>query len=193
MHPEDDRYFILSLETALQNARTKSEFLKQIVNAPFHDRLRMTNYGIGIVVFLQTNHKTNTVDRLALSDTDPAKGAVRMSAKEFKEIKIPRDHTENIIVKALDTNKPQYTSDWKYLFTPELSAKDARFNQAGAGIDCSFVYPIIDQKNEAALIFSYFEPFREISHEQREFMAGYAKLVGRYIKNSAKPHSKPAS
>lgn len=153
-----------------------------IVNAPFIDKLVTTRLGLGIVVLLIDNGETYTVDRIALSDTYHAEGAVNMSAKPFKEIKIPSDHLDNIIVKAIHTKRPQHTSDWKDLFTPAMTPVDARFNQAGAGIECSYVYPF-DYNSGGALIFSYFIEYEKIGEAQKRFMKTYAGLVGSTLRN----------
>src|SRR5207253_8708356 len=71
------------------------------------------------------------------SDLTPAAdGAVKMSEKPFADIKIPLAHKRNIIAKAIASGEPQMTADWELLFVPALSAQAARYNQAGAGIEC---------------------------------------------------------
>jgi hypothetical protein len=131
-------------------------------------------------VFLLVNKKTGNIDRVALSDTNSAKGAVNISDKPFKEIKIPLDYTKNIIAKAIASTKPQATSDWKYLFTPDLSSSSARFNQAGAGIECSHVYPLT-ARDGGALIFSFYQPMDQIGTKQHAFMDRYSNLVDSYL------------
>lgn len=169
--------YLAKLGMNLRRAAKKAPSLHDaVVNAPFFDRLVTTQLGLGAVVLLLNNVKTHTVDRIALSDTEQAKGAVNMSSKPFKDIKIPNNHDENIIVKAITSDKPQFTTDWKDLFTPVLSDADARFNQAGAGIECSFVYPIhVD--DGGALIFSYFTELEKIGTAQKRFMRVYSHLV----------------
>lgn len=153
-----------------------------IVNTPFADKLTTTQLGLGIVVLLLKNEATNTIDRIALSDTFHAEGAVNMSAKPFKEIKIPSDNPDNIIAKAIRSSRPHHTTDWKDLFTPALSVVDARFNQAGAGIECSYVYPL-EYDSGAALIFSYFVEPAKISDAHKRFMKVYAGLAGSALHN----------
>lgn len=171
------RDHIVSLEEILVNAKTKKELYKSIVNAPFTDKLLTTQWSLGIVVLLLVNEKTQTIDRIALSNTDLAKGAVQMSSKRFEDIKIPLHHDENIIAQAIDTGKRQETHDWKYLFVPDLTPEQARFNQAGAGIDASVVYPLKGYEPGGALIFSHFNLLQKLSGEQREFMKKYTQLV----------------
>jgi len=117
------------------------------------------------------------IERVALSDTELAKGAATMSVKRFEDIQIPLDCAENSIVKALQTGKPQSTVDWKYLFVPALTAKEARLNQAGGAIAYSAVYPLPGVGDGAALIFSYYQYPDKIGDDQARFMECYSKIV----------------
>lgn len=153
---------------------------QSIVDEPFLDRLQSTTLGLGVVVLLLADHDHNALRRIALSNTEMAAGAVKYSVKPFHEIVIPLDHMENILVKAIHTQKPQYTIDWANMFSPVLSADEARLNQAGAGIACSWTYPLVrpgEEKAFGTMIFSYFEPLSNIGREHREFMKGYAHDV----------------
>ena len=171
-------------ENLLRAAHSDDELCKAIVNGPFADRSITTDLGLGIIVLLLVNEKTKTIDRVALSNTDPAVGAVRMSARPFHEIKIPLTEKNNILVKAVSSGKPQVTSDWQYLFTPVLTAQEARFNQFGAGIDHSIVYPLHNKQDgtvPAAIIFSYFELPHDIGAEHNEFMGQVVERVEQYL------------
>lgn len=164
------------IKSILASASNEAELYKAIVNAPFHDLLRALQIDLGTIVLLLVNTKTKTIDRIALSDTEAARGAVRMSNKPFEKIKIPLSHKTNIISKALATSQPQNTEDWRYLFAPALNAQEAHFNQAGAGIESSYVYPVSGKKT-GALIFSLYQPISNISNEHTDFMQFYSKLV----------------
>jgi hypothetical protein len=173
---ESDVYFSL-LKEILNTAKGDEDLFETIVNAPFADRRRATLLGLGIVVLLMVNKQTRTIDRVALSDTDLAKGAVRMSVKPFHAIKIPLDYKGNFVAEAIRSERYQQTSDWQYLFAPDLDPEEARLNQAGAGIACSYVYPLIDARSGGALIFSYYLHLDKIEPEHHEFMRKYAHLV----------------
>jgi hypothetical protein len=180
-HTESDVYYSL-LGRMLNSAKTDKDLFETIVNAPFSDRRRSALMGLGIVVLLLVNKTTRTIDRVALSDTDLAKGAVRMSVKPFHDIRIPLNYKGNFIAEAIRSERYQQTSDWQYLFAPELTAEEARLNQAGAGISCSFVYPLIDARSGGALIFSYYLPLDKFEPEHHEFMRSYAKLAARVLR-----------
>lgn len=166
------------LQTVLAGAKTDKQLFQAIVNAPFEFRLPCAVLSLGIIVLLLVNPRTGMVDRVALSNTEPAKGAVNISAKPFEAIKIPLDHEPNIIVKAIKTGRPQETTDWRYLFEPDLTPKQARFNQAGAGIGCSCVHPLTGARDGGgALIFSYYDSLENLGPEHQNFMQRYSALV----------------
>lgn len=160
----------------LQSVKTRQELLTAIVNAPFHDLRETTHLDLGIIVLLLVDAKEGTIDRIALSQTPAAEGAVKMSEKPFADIKIPLNHPSNIIAQAITTDVPQATGDWKHLFTPALPPQAARFNQAGAGIECSYVYPL-QAGDGGALIYSFFQPGQNLGLAHRTFMSAYAKMV----------------
>lgn len=175
--------FLERLSDILSVAKNDAQLFRLIVNAPFHDMVKATELDLGIVVFLQVNKKTGTIDRIALSDTEAAAGAVRMYEKPFHEIKIPIGHPENAIARAITTGAPQFVSDWKYLFVPALDARAARFNQAGAGIEFSTVIPL-KSRDGGALIFSYFQINTNIRQPHHMFMQAYAEIVDRALARS---------
>lgn len=182
--PTDDLYFV-ELEKQLQAAKDDSELFQAIVNAPFHNKLMTTKLGLGVTVLLLVDSENRTVDRIALSNTFQAEGAVQMSAKPFNEIRIPYDYDQNYIVQAIKSNEYRHTDDWQYMFIPELTPQEARFNQAGAGIDCSVIYPLSGARDGGAMIFSYFEPLQNIGPEQHNFMRRYTKLVAEVLQRLA--------
>ena len=148
-----------------------------IVNAPFIDKLRAVQLDLGIVVLLLVDEVTGLINRVALSDTELAKGAVSVSAKSFYDINIPLDDKNNCIAEAIRTVNFTQTHDWKYLFTPVLTAAEARMNQAGAAIGCSVVHPIAVSNKRGALIFSFFQPPEHINEKHYLFASRYAKAV----------------
>jgi sporulation protein YlmC with PRC-barrel domain len=166
-----------ALEQKLQEATSDEELFQTIVNAPFINPLPTVLIFLGIVVFLQVNPETGTIDRLALSKTEQARATTDVSAKPFNEIKIPVDYLENIIADAIHSGQPQDTTDWKFLFNPSLTAQDARINQANAGIAHSIVYPL-KSRDGGALIFSYYQYRSEMDDGKAEaFMKRYSELV----------------
>jgi len=178
--PQDQPYY-KKLHTILQDAPTMEHLLDAIVNAPFHELRRSMHLDLGIVVLLMVNAKDKTIDRIALSNTPAADGAVKMSEKPFGDIKIPLAHKRNIIARAIATGEHQVTADWELLFVPALSAQAARFNQAGAGIECSQVYPLKNAGEGGALIFSFFQPARNIGPEHVAFMEAYSGMVAEVL------------
>lgn len=168
--------YLTNIRQQLRNARSDAELFEAIVNAPFHNKVQTTRLDLGIIVLLLTNNREATIDRIALSDTEQAAGAVKMSEKPFKDIRIPLGDKDNMIARAIESGEVQHVSDWKYLFTPALNPRAARFNQAGAGIEFSCIHPL-KARGGGALIFSFFQDSKNIREAHHRFMRGYAKLV----------------
>lgn len=179
--PEDQPYY-KRLRAILQAAPTREHLLDAIVNAPFHELKRSVHLDLGIVVLLMVNPTDGTIDRIALSNTPAAAGAVRMSEKPFADIKIPLAHKRNVVAKAIRSGEPQVTARWELLFVPALSAQAARFNQAGAGIESSHVHPLLDAGEDGALIFSFFQPASNIGPEHQAFVAAYSRMVAEALR-----------
>lgn len=168
--------YVSSIAKLLSKTRSDEELYASIVNAPFQNKLHSTTLDLGIIVLLVVDKKAGTVDRVAWSDTEPARWAAKSIPIPIKKIKIPLENKTNIIVKAIKTKRPQKTSDWRYLFNPVLTAVTARFNQAEAGMACSFVYPL-SAITGGAIIFSYYQPLENISTKHERFMQSYSKIV----------------
>jgi hypothetical protein len=179
--PVNESYYS-EFQTLFNSAKSDAELFEVIVDAPFHDKSVTTMLGLGIIVLLLVNKKSSTIDRIALAKTDMARGTLHMSSKPFNEIKIPLSNKENYIAIAVRSGQYMITSDWQYLFTPELSPEDARFNQAAGGIGCSVIYPLNGARDGAALIFSFYEPMDKITNEHHKFMKKYVSLVTNVLK-----------
>jgi hypothetical protein len=174
--PVREQYYS-QIEAIIGSARNERQLYEAAVEAPFHDRAVTTMLGLGIVVLLLVDAKTRNINRIAISKNEMTQGTFSMTTKPFHEIKIPLDNKENYIAIAIRSGHYMITSDWQYLFTPELSPEDSRFNQAGGGIACSAIYPLKGVKNGGALIFSFYEHLDKIGPEHHKFMKRYAELI----------------
>jgi hypothetical protein len=173
------------LRKLLSAAKTEEDLAHTIVNAPMeHFKVEAAFLFLGIIVLLTVNKKQGTIDRIALSDTALAAATKQVSAKRFEDIKIPLEYQKNIIAAAIQTNEPQDTTDWRFLFEPALTKEEARINQANAGIAYSAVYPLQGLKDGGALIFSYFQYPENIGKSQKKFMEKYTKLVSDTLKSA---------
>jgi len=165
-----------ALKDELLSSKNDAALFKNIVNLPFKYKLEVTKLSLGIIVLLQVNKTTSTIDRVALSENELAEGTKKMSAKRFENIRIPVGFKGNIISEAIETGKPLSTSDWQFLFAPELSPQESRFNQAGGGIAYSVVYPL-KSRDGGALIFSFYQYFEEVTQGHHDFMKDYSRVV----------------
>ncbi len=165
------------VQNRLVKARDDAELFKEIVDAPFHNKLHTTSFDLGMIVLVLANPKTKMIDRITYSQTAPAQDAVKASPIEFNKIKIPLKNRDNITAKAIRNSKYYQTSDWCHLFVPALSAEAARFNQAEAGMGCSVVYPLVNTRNGGALIFSFYQTLDMITAKHHTFMQNYSNFV----------------
>lgn len=169
------------LNQAFDTVRAESDLFTTIVNAPFLQMHVETGLMfLGIIVLLQVDKQAGMVDRVALSNTELAKNTTDVSYVPFSEIRIPLDHSENIIARAIRTGQPQDTTDWKFLFEPALTPEQARINQASGGIAYSMVYPLT-AGDGGAVIFSYFQYPSEIGAPQHTFMREYAAIINKKL------------
>jgi hypothetical protein len=177
MKPTIDSIDYSDMHEMLQHAANKSELFDLAVNTPFVEYAMQTNFlFLGIIVLLLVNKKTGMIDRVALSNTDLAKRTTDVSVVPFNEIKIGIDEPDNIIAQAIRSGEMKDTTDWKFLFTPSLTAAEARINQANAGIAYSAVLPI-EVGDGGALIFSYYQYPELIGKTQHDFMNKYSQFV----------------
>jgi hypothetical protein len=165
------------LQQHLGPKATKQELYRAIVDSPFEHKVEVALLHLGIVVLLLVDPETKLINRIALSNTELAKGTTDISMKRFEDIKIPLDYPDNIIAKAIRTGKAQLTTDWKYLFAPALTPEEARFNQAGGAIACSAIYPLLGVPHGGAMIFSYYQYPEKLGPNQRKFMKSYSTAV----------------
>lgn len=174
---------LTELRTTLDNTEAHN-LTRAVVNSPFKYKSQMVSLGIGIIVLLIKNKRDNLIYRVSLSETELAAGTLEISYKQFREIKIPSDNEKNIIAQAIRDKQPHMTEDWQYLFTPALSPEQARLNQAGGGIACSFVYPLTFGDEAGAMIFSYYKEPLQIGKSERDFMKTYSGIVSERIASS---------
>lgn len=161
--------FLKTYSTTLKKTQTKEDLFQAIVDTPFRHKDVYIPLGLSLMVLALVNDVSGTLDRTALSNTEPAKGAVDYSVMAFHDIKIPLSAKQNMLIKTLTTGRWHQTDDWAHTFTPALTPEEARFNQAGAGVACTIAYPI-NVGSGAILSFSYFKPLWEIGEEQHIYM-----------------------
>jgi hypothetical protein len=178
----DAGIYLEELKGRLMAAKGRRELYQTIVDAPFNNRAMAGRLGLGITVLLLVNQVESTIDRVALARTELAQGTVDMSAKPFKDIKIPLNDRDNFIAIAIRRKHYMITSDWQFLFVPALTPQQARFNQAGGGIACSVIYPLKIESG-GAMIFSYYEPVERIGDSHHKFMRNYSNLVAGHLNN----------
>lgn len=172
----NDDYF-KELEKVLGAAKTMHQWQEAVVNGPFVNPRITASLGLGIVVLLKVDRKSNSIDRITLTDNHMTLGAFKMTPVPFKEIKVPLADPKNFIARAIREGHYTITSDWQYILGPALTPEQARFNQAGSGVACSVVYPLPHLGDGGAMIFSFYESLERIGKTHHSFMARYCTMV----------------
>lgn len=165
-----------NIASAFGPRKSRKELYTAVVDAPFRSMLPV-ELDLGAIVLLVTNEKTGCIERVALSKTASAEGAVNASAVPFHNISIPRDYEASAHVQALNSKKPVIVTDWHTLFTPVLSPLQSRDNQAGAGIACSIVSPYFGRRHEGTIIYSFYVTQEAITDAHWAFIEAYTRLV----------------
>jgi hypothetical protein len=173
---------LVKIEKKLADKLTDRELFSAIVNSPFDYPYATGLLSLGIIVLLLVDKQKRVINRVALSNTEPAEGTLAMTAKRFEDIAIPLNYKGNIIAEAIRTGQPQQTKDWPNLFAPALTPEEARFNQAGGAISYSAVYPL-NARDGGAIIFSYHQYPSSLDPAYHQFMQAYAELVSRALRS----------
>lgn len=176
----DDSYYE-ELQVILNDVNNDEKFYQNIVDAPFHNKFYSTLLGLGFLAYLKENEQSGTLDRISISDTYSAQGAIKMTDKAFHDMKVPLSHKTNIVITAIETGRFQQTSDWHLLTDPAVTAEDSRFNQAAAGISSSVVYPLPSTTPKGAIIFQYYLNMPEVVEMHHNFMLRYCNMVSSAI------------
>ena len=143
------------------------------------------NLGYRIVVLILHDKKTNTLQRVSISQTAEAKKALTASPIPFRQITIPLEEKTNICVQAFTDKKPYATSYWPELLSPAFKKDEAIAIQNLVGIKTSLVYPLTF-KNESVgvLIFSMVKHEKDVTAEEKELIAGFTDIVSLAVQNS---------
>src|SRR4051812_5244626 len=101
--------YLSELNSALERASSKVELFEAIVNSPFANRQVSTSLGLGFLSFVLVNKKTRTINRISISNTDTAQGAIDITIKPFHELIIPLNYKGNCVAEAIRSGRYQQT------------------------------------------------------------------------------------
>ncbi|MCL4367090.1 GAF domain-containing sensor histidine kinase [Patescibacteria group bacterium] len=154
----------------------------QVVETSVNSVLTELGYlklGYRIVVLALVNEENETLDRIAISQTDEARKALMVSPVPFKDIIIPLIDTNNLLIKSLQTRTVYSTNDWYQILRPTYKPEDATRVQKAVGIKTSMIYPVVTQgKSIGVIIFSMIKDYRDVSEEEKDVLSGFTDLVG---------------
>ena len=158
--------------------------VSRIVNSILSE-LGYLELGYRILVLTLVDQQTQTLQRVALSQTAEATKAVTASPIPFEQIAVPLTATDNLLIQALQEKKVLVTHDWPDIFRPVLSDEAARTNQRSAGISTSMLYPLV-VNNEAigVMIFSMIKQESDVSTQEQDLLARFCDIVGLAVQNT---------
>ncbi len=169
------------LEQSLKTAKDDHELFQRIVDAPFKQKSESGWLFLGLISLFLVDHTTKIVKLVAVSDTEHYNMSIsgyNFSVSDYK-LSLEKDQ-RNDIVKAINSNMPQATTDWESLSRLKADAEQARLNQANSGIAFSVTYPL-NITNGGALLFCFFQYPENIGDDQRSFMKKYSQLVAKFF------------
>lgn len=128
------------------------------------------------------DESTQSLKRVAVSQTEAGKIGIKMLPVPYKSIGTPLNYDGNLLIKALREKKPQMTTNMYDLFIPNLSPELAARLQSVMGITTSMVYPVFSKdKAIGTMIFSISGNEKDISNIQKEGMKRILEVVGLVI------------
>ena len=141
--------------------------------------------GYRILVLTLVDKNTQTLKRIALSQTPEAQRAMGASPVPFEKIEIPLHAEDNLLIRALKDNKVYITHFWPDIFRPVLSDEAALRNQAAAGIKTSMLFPLTARGEViGVMIFSLVKGEEEVSQEEKDLIERFTDIVGLAVQNA---------
>ncbi len=172
------------LEKAILDSLDFKEVVQRTVDSILTE-LQQLQLGYRIIVLALFDKKTNTLKRIAISQTDEGKKALATTPIPFSKIDIPLIAKDNLCVKVFETGISGITSFWPDILCPPFIKEDAIKIQEIVGIKTSLVYPVTG-KNEITgiMIFSLVKNTEEISLEEKDLIESFTNIAGLAVQNS---------
>lgn len=149
------------------------------------DELGYLQLGYRIIVLALVNKSSGYLERIAISETEEAKKALKLSPVPFKEIRIPLDETDNLSIRSLNDKSSYKTRNMFDILKPIYTSEQAAVIQKGIGIKASLVFPLIFRNESIGiLIFSMNKDYEEVTEEENDLIKGFVDLVGLTVQNS---------
>src|SRR3989344_3450061 len=175
---EKNSYLIAfqKLYTIMASTVTLEETAQKLTNAIAFE----LGFQAGVLTII--DKQSNSLERIAVSQTPEGIIGLKMFPVPYKSIGIPLTYTGNLLIRAINEKKPFITHNMIDLFVPVLPEVIISNIQKVMKIKTSFVYPIF-YHNEVigAMIFSISGEEHEIPDLQREAIMRIMEVVGTVI------------
>jgi signal transduction histidine kinase len=173
------------LQNVILNTLDFNQVVKNSVNSVFNE-LGYLDLGYRIVVLSLINEQEETLERIAISQTEDAKKALLATRVPFSKIIIPLNEADNLCVKAISTKSVYATTYWYDILRPVSNEADAAILQRKVGIKTSMIYPVFaNGRAIGSIIFSMVKKYEEVTDREKELLAGFVDLVGLAVQNSS--------
>jgi len=173
------------LRRVLEESRSNKDVYQAIVDKPFSQTVAAAELFLGFMCVFIGNPKKKQVKLMSSSDNDFYHQSIQGYNFDSKNYHLSYlSDSDNDIVKAILTGKPQFSDDWKSYTRRTSDPEQARLNQANGGIAVNAVYPL-DIENGGALLFCFFNYQDSLGSAQKQFMKKYSHLVGEVLQAKA--------
>lgn len=160
------------------------ESTKKVVNIIL-SQLGYLNYGYHVIVLTLLDTDKQQLRRIAISETEAARKFLEASPIPFKDIIIPLNTKDNLLVKAIKEDKLQVTSQVADVLSPALTREWVQNFQEKLDIKTSLVFPVkVRDKVLGALIFSLTKPQKQITDEEWSILDSFVGAVGIALDNA---------
>lgn len=144
----------------------------------------VSELGFKSVAILLLDKRDNCLKRLAVSQTEAIAAAeAKLNLKLFGE-KIPLSDEENLIARAVKTQRMQLTHGLNNTLIPHFSDEQSRIAQDIIGINASFVYPLIVREDVIGAMVISINDEDGFSGFKNDLIDRLAGVIGIAIDNS---------
>src|SRR5574340_1479605 len=145
---------LLELQKNLLNTLDFDQLVQKIIDE-LPRRPEFKCLGYRIIVLALADKEKQILKRVSLSHTTEGEKVRTELPIQFTNIYIPFSATDNLCIKAYNSQSPEETNFWPDILTPPLLKEQAVQLQQSVGIKSSIVYPIIvKDESIGVLIFS---------------------------------------
>lgn len=148
-------------------------------------QLGYLNFGYQVIVLSLLDSENKWLKRIAISRTESASKFLEASPIPFKDIIIPLDASENILVKAIQERKMFWSTEVADVLYPAIPREWVSNFQKQLGIKTTLAYPVMAKdKILGAMIFSLNKEKSKIASDEWAILESFVGAVGIALDNA---------